>query len=157
MTPFTFPGKTLISDIFYSFFSDDAISIISIIMASSICACVNCSAKQEAGRNYILISGIIDKEFKGYVISYKKGKTRSTASRLRDDYLCRKCLEILRRKFKAEQKGSYYASVNSKHHHPPRATPGVLHSTAVPGPGFILDDLPQGLGFCISIKFRLVQ
>ena len=29
-------------------------------MANSICACVNCSAKQEAGRNYILISGTID-------------------------------------------------------------------------------------------------
>ena len=39
----------------------------------------------------------------------------------------------------------------------PRATPGVLHSTAAPGPGFILDDLPQGPGFCISIKLRLVQ
>ena len=76
-------------------------------MASSICACVNCSAKQEAGRNYILISGIIDKEFKDYVISYEKRKTRSTASRLRDDFLCGKCLEILRRKFKAEQKGSH--------------------------------------------------
>ena len=75
-------------------------------MASSICACVNCSAKQEAGRNYLLISGIIDKEFKDYIISYEKGKTRSTASPLRDYYLCRKCLEILRRKFK----GSYYSS-----------------------------------------------
>ena len=40
---------------------------------------------------------------------------------------------------------------------PPRATPGVLHSTAAPGPGFILDDLPRGPGFCISIKLRLVQ
>ena len=50
-----------------------------------------------------------------------------------------------------------YASVNSKHQHPPRATPGVLHSTAAPGPGFILDDLPQGPGFCISIKLRLVH
>ena len=51
-----------------------------------------------------------------------------------------------------------YASVNSKHQHPPpRATPGVLHSTAAPGPGFILDDLPRGPGFCISIKLRLVQ
>ena len=51
------------------------------------------------------------------------------------------------------------ASVNSKHQHPPppRATPGVLHSTAAPGPGFILDDLPRGPGFCISIKLRLVQ
>ena len=39
----------------------------------------------------------------------------------------------------------------------PRATPGVLHSTAAPGPGFILDDLPRGPGFCISIKLRLVQ
>ena len=37
----------------------------------------------------------------------------------------------------------YYASVNSKHQHPPRATPGVLHSTGAPGPGFILDDLPR--------------
>ena len=91
------------------FFSDDAISIISIIMASSIFACVNCSAKQEAGRNYILISGIIDREFKDYVISYEKGKMRSTALRLRDDYLCRKCSEILRKKFKVEQKGSYYS------------------------------------------------
>ena len=53
---------------------------------------------------------------------------------------------------------SHYASVNSKHQHPPpRATPGVLHSTAAPGPGFILDDLPRGPGFCISIKLRLVQ
>ena len=50
-----------------------------------------------------------------------------------------------------------YASVNSKHQHPPRATPGVLHSTAAPGPGFILDDLPRGPGFCICIKLRLVQ
>ena len=50
-----------------------------------------------------------------------------------------------------------YASVNSKHQHPPLATPGVLHSTAAPGPGFILDDLPRGPGFCISIKLRLVQ
>ena len=49
------------------------------------------------------------------------------------------------------------ASVNSKHQHSPRATPGVLHSTAAPGPGFILDDLPRGPGFCISIKLRLVQ
>ena len=39
----------------------------------------------------------------------------------------------------------------------PRATPAVLHSTAAPGPGFILDDLPRGPGFCISIKLRLVQ
>ena len=51
----------------------------------------------------------------------------------------------------------HYASINSKHRHPPRATPGVLHSTAAPGPGFILDDLPPGPGFCISIKLRLVQ
>ena len=29
----------------------------------------------------------------------------------------------------------------------PRATPGVLHSTAAPGPGFILDDLPWGRVF----------
>ena len=36
----------------------------------------------------------------------------------------------------------------------PRAT---LHSTAAPGPAFILDDLPWGPGFCISIKLRLVQ
>ena len=40
---------------------------------------------------------------------------------------------------------------------PSRATPGVLHSTAAPGPEFILDDLPRGPGFCISIKLRLVQ
>ena len=40
-----------------------------------------------------------------------------------------------------------YASVNSKHQHPPPATSGVLHSTAVPGPGFILDDLPGGRVF----------
>ena len=40
---------------------------------------------------------------------------------------------------------------------PPRATPGVLHSTAAPGPGFILHDLPRGPGFCISIELRLVQ
>ena len=40
---------------------------------------------------------------------------------------------------------------------PPRATPGVLYSTAPPGPGFILDDLPRGPGFCVSIKLRLVQ
>ena len=40
---------------------------------------------------------------------------------------------------------------------PPGATPGVLHSTAAPGPGFILDDLPRGPEFCISIKLRLVQ
>ena len=39
----------------------------------------------------------------------------------------------------------------------PWATPGVLHSTAAPGPGFILDDLLRGPGFCISIKLRLVQ
>ena len=79
-------------------------------MASSICACVNCSAKQEAGRNYILISGIIDiKEFKDYFINYEKGKTRSTASQLRNDYLRKKCSEILRRKVKAELKGSYYS------------------------------------------------
>ena len=44
------------------------------------------------------------------------------------------------------------ASVNSKHQHPPRATPEVLHSTAAPGPGFILDDLARGPGFCISIR-----
>ena len=54
-----------------------------------------------------------------------------------------------------------YASVNSKHQHPPMGDPGVLHSTAAPGPGFILDDLPGGggggAGFCISIKLRLVQ
>ena len=30
---------------------------------------------------------------------------------------------------------------------PPRVTPGVLHSVAAPGPGFILDDLPRGPGF----------
>ena len=39
----------------------------------------------------------------------------------------------------------------------PRATPGVLHSTAARGPGFILDDLLRGPSFCISIKLRLVQ
>ena len=53
------------------------------------------------------------------------------------------------------------ASVNSKHQHSPpgdpRATPGILHSTAAPGPGFIFDDLPRGPGFCISIELRLVQ
>ena len=49
------------------------------------------------------------------------------------------------------------ASVNSKHQHPPRATPGVLHSTAAQGPEFILDDLLQGPGFFISIKLLLVQ
>ena len=49
------------------------------------------------------------------------------------------------------------ASVNSKYQHPARAIPGVLHSTVAPGPGFILDDLPRGPGFCISIKLRLVQ
>ena len=49
-----------------------------------------------------------------------------------------------------------YASVNSKQQHPLRATPGVLHSTAAPGPGFILDDLPRA-GFCISVKLHLVQ
>ena len=49
------------------------------------------------------------------------------------------------------------ASVNSKHQHPPRATPGVVHPIVAPGLGFILDDLPQGPGFCISIKLRLVQ
>ena len=38
-------------------------------------------------------------------------------------------------------RGSSNASVSSKHQHPPpRATPGVLHSTAAPGPGFILDE-----------------
>ena len=47
--------------------------------------------------------------------------------------------------------------MNSKHQHPPRATPRVFHSTAAPGPGFMLDDLPQGAGFCKSIKLRLVQ
>ena len=51
----------------------------------------------------------------------------------------------------------YNASVNSKHQHPPWVTPGVLHSTSAPGPGFILDDLPWGPGFCISIKLHLVQ
>ena len=51
----------------------------------------------------------------------------------------------------------HYASVNSKHQHPPGQSPGVLHSTAAPGPGFILDDLTRGPGFCISIKLRLVQ
>ena len=30
------------------------------------------------------------------------------------------------------------ASVNSKHQHPPWATPGVLHSSAAPGPGFLM-------------------
>ena len=40
---------------------------------------------------------------------------------------------------------------------PPQVTPRVLHSTAAPGPGFILDDLPRGPGFCISIKLCLVQ
>ena len=30
---------------------------------------------------------------------------------------------------------------------PPGATPGVLHSTAAPGPGFILVDLPGGWVF----------
>ena len=29
----------------------------------------------------------------------------------------------------------------------PPGRPGVLHSTAAPGPGFILDDLPPGPGF----------
>ena len=106
MAPFHFSRSIVDKQYILFIFLDDAISIISIIMASSICACVNCSAKQEAGRNYNLIFGIIDKEFKDYVISYGKGKTRSP---LRDDYLCRKCLEILRRKSKAEQKGSYYS------------------------------------------------
>ena len=49
----------------------------------------------------------------------------------------------------------YYASVNSKHQHPP--PPRVLHSTAALGPGFILDDLPRGPAFYISIKLRSVQ
>ena len=39
----------------------------------------------------------------------------------------------------------------------PWVTCRVLHSTAAPGPGFILDDLPRGPGFYISIKLRLVQ
>ena len=39
----------------------------------------------------------------------------------------------------------------------PQATPSVLHSTAAPGPRFILEDLPRGPGFCISIKLRFVQ
>ena len=30
---------------------------------------------------------------------------------------------------------------------PSPGDPQVLHSTAAPGPGFILDDLPQGSGF----------
>ena len=30
---------------------------------------------------------------------------------------------------------------------PPRATPGILHPTAAPGPEFILDDLPRGRVF----------
>ena len=51
----------------------------------------------------------------------------------------------------------YYASVNSKHQHPPLVDPRGLHSSAAPGPAFILDDLPQGPGFCISIKLHLVQ
>ena len=38
-----------------------------------------------------------------------------------------------------------------------RATPGVLHSSAAPGSGSILDDLPPGPGFSISIKLRLIQ
>ena len=53
-------------------------------------------------------------------------------------------------------KSDHNASVNSKHQHPP-GDPRVLHSTAAPGPGFILDDLPWGPGFCISIKLCLVQ
>ena len=39
------------------------------------------------------------------------------------------------------------ASANSKHQHPPWATPGVLHSTTALGPGFILDDLLRGRVF----------
>ena len=50
-----------------------------------------------------------------------------------------------------------HQSIPSTNIHPPPATPGVLHSTAALGPGFILDDLPWGPGFCISIKLRLVQ
>ena len=53
--------------------------------------------------------------------------------------------------------GQNNASVSSKHQHPPLGDPPVLHSTAAPGPGFILDDLPRGPGFCISVKLRLVQ
>ena len=49
------------------------------------------------------------------------------------------------------------ASVNSKHQHlPPRVTPNVLHSTASPGLGFILDDLLWGPGFCISIGIWII-
>ena len=40
---------------------------------------------------------------------------------------------------------------------PPRVAPGVLHSTAALGLGFILDDLPWGPGFCISIKLCISQ
>ena len=41
---------------------------------------------------------------------------------------------------------------------PPRATPGVLHSTAAPGPGFILDDLPQvGVLHIHKITFSTVK
>ena len=50
-----------------------------------------------------------------------------------------------------------YASVNSKHQHPP-PPPGDPRGFALycsPGPEFILDDLPRGLGFCISIKLHL--
>ena len=53
----------------------------------------------------------------------------------------------------ALKKNSPYASVNP----PPRATPGVLHSTAAPGPGFIFDDLPRGPGFCHKITFSTVK
>ena len=50
-----------------------------------------------------------------------------------------------------------HQSIPSTNTPPPRATPWVLHSTAALGPGFILDDLPRGPGFCMSIKLRLVQ
>ena len=51
----------------------------------------------------------------------------------------------------------YYASVNSKHQHPPLGDPQGFTLYCCPGPGFILDDLPRGPGFCISIKLCSVQ
>ena len=40
-----------------------------------------------------------------------------------------------------------HQSIPSTNVPPPGRPPGVLHSTAAPGPGFILDDLPTGAGF----------
>ena len=47
--------------------------------------------------------------------------------------------------------------IHFKYYHFDQSALFETYASGALGPGFILDDLPQGPGFCISIKLCLVQ